>query len=145
MDIRFDTKTAIVTGAASGIGLAIARDLAESGATVVLADLDEARTQAAADDIGHGALAFAVDVAEAAQVEALGGGFAVERTGALHLLVNNAGIGGPLEPIGNYPLDGWHEVMDVNLNGVFYGMRLRHPAMKAAGGGAIVNMSSILG
>jgi len=144
MDIRFDAKTAIVTGAASGIGLAIARDLAESGATVVLADLDMNKTQAAADDIGHGALAFAVDVADAAQVEAMVD-FAVEKTGALHLLVNNAGIGGPLEPIGNYPLDGWHKVMDVNLNGVFYGMRYGIPAMKAAGGGSIINMSSILG
>ncbi len=144
MDIRFDTKTAIVTGAASGIGLAIARDLAQSGALVVLADLDLAKAQAAASDIGHGALAFAVDVAQPDQVAAMVD-FALAETGGLHLLVNNAGIGGPLEPVGNYPLDGWHKVIDVNLNGVFYGLRHAIPAMKAAGGGSIVNMSSILG
>ena len=144
MDIRFDTKTAIVTGAASGIGLAIARNLAQSGALVVLADLDLAKAQAAASDIGHGALAFAVDVAQPDQVAAMVD-FALAETGGLHLLVNNAGIGGPLEPVGNYPLDGWHKVIDVNLNGVFYGLRHAIPAMKAAGGGSIVNMSSILG
>jgi NAD(P)-dependent dehydrogenase (short-subunit alcohol dehydrogenase family) len=144
MDIRFDEKTAIVTGAASGIGLAIAHELADSGARVLLADLDEAGTQEAADAVGHGALAFAVDVAKAEQVEAMVD-FAVAKTGGLHLLVNNAGIGGPLEPLGNYPLDGWHKVMDVNLNGVFYGMRHAIPVMKANGGGAIVNISSILG
>lgn len=144
MDIRFDDKTAIVTGAASGIGLAIARDLAQSGARVVMVDLDADKTAQAARDIGHGALAFAADVSAPEQVEAMVD-FAGAKTGALHLLVNNAGIGGPLEPIGNYPLDGWHKVIDVNLNGVFYGLRYAIPAMKTAGGGAIVNISSILG
>ncbi len=134
MDIRFDGKTAIVTGAASGIGLAIAHDLAQSGARVILADLDEGKARDAAKAVGHGALAIAVDVADAVQVEKMVE-FAVRETGALHLLVNNADIGGPLEPVGNYPLDGWHKVIDVNLNGVFYGMRYAIPAMKAAGGG----------
>jgi NAD(P)-dependent dehydrogenase (short-subunit alcohol dehydrogenase family) len=71
--------------------------------------------------------------------------FAEERFGALHLAVNNAGIGGPTAPVGEYPLDGWARVIDVNLNSVFYSMRAELPAIERAGGGAIVNMSSILG
>lgn len=144
MDLRFDGKTAIVTGAASGIGLAIARDLAESGARVLLADLDAAKTKAVAETIGHDALAIAADVSDPDQVARMVDA-AVQDTGGLHLLVNNAGIGGPLAPLGDYPLDGWHRVIDVNLHGVFYGMRHAIPAMKASGGGAIVNISSILG
>ena len=144
MDIRFDAKTAIVTGAASGIGLAIARQLAASGARVVLADLEHDKTKAAADAIGHGALAFVADVTKADAVAALVA-FAQEKTGALNLMVNNAGIGGPITPLGAYEIAAWHKVIDVNLNGVFYGLRYAIPAMKAAGGGAIVNISSILG
>lgn len=144
MDIRFDGKTAIVTGAASGIGLAIARELAAGGATVVLSDLDEDKTHAAAEGVGHGALACVADVADASAVEALVA-FATARTGRLDMMVNNAGIGGPLEPVGNYPIEEWHKVIDVNLNGVFYGIRYAVPAMKETGGGSIVNISSILG
>jgi NAD(P)-dependent dehydrogenase (short-subunit alcohol dehydrogenase family) len=144
MQLRHDGKTAIVTGAASGIGLAIARDLAESGATVVVSDLDADKTEAMAAEIGHGALACVADVADAAAVEALVG-FAMQRTGRLDLLVNNAGIGGPLGPVGDYALEEWHRVIDVNLHGVFYGTRYAVPAMKTGGGGAIVNIASILG
>jgi NAD(P)-dependent dehydrogenase (short-subunit alcohol dehydrogenase family) len=144
MDIRFEGKTAIVTGAASGIGLAIAQELATSGAKVILADLDQAKVEAAAQDIGHGAHAFVVDVTKADQVAALVA-YAITETGALHMMVNNAGIGGPSMPLGDYPLEDWHKVIDVNLNGVFYGMRYAIPAMKTAGGGAIVNIASILG
>ena len=144
MDIRFDGKTAIVTGAASGIGLAIARQLAASGARVVLADLEHDKTKAAADAIGHGALAFMADVTKPDAVAALVA-FAQEKTGALNLMVNNAGIGGPITPLGAYEIAAWHKVIDVNLNGVFYGLRYAIPAMKAVGGGAIVNISSILG
>src|SRR5687768_8602055 len=106
MPFDFTGQTAIVTGAASGIGLAIARELAQSGARVVWSDLHEEPLARATD--GHPeALIKACDVADAAQVEALVN-FAVEQTGGLHLLVNNAGISGPSAPTGDYPLDGWH-------------------------------------
>jgi NAD(P)-dependent dehydrogenase (short-subunit alcohol dehydrogenase family) len=139
----FTGQTAIVTGAASGIGLAIARDLAKGGARVVLSDLKDDALKAAAEGL-EGALTKTCDVAEAGQVEALVD-FAVAETGGLHLLVNNAGIAGPAAPTGEYPLDGWAKVIAVNLNGVFYGMRFGLPAIEKSGGGAIVNMASILG
>jgi NAD(P)-dependent dehydrogenase (short-subunit alcohol dehydrogenase family) len=69
----------------------------------------------------------------------------VQSYGALHIAVNNAGIGGPSAPTGEYPIEGWDKVIAVNLSGVFYGMRFQLPAMVKAGGGAIVNITSILG
>ncbi|RYE46637.1 MAG: SDR family oxidoreductase [Hyphomicrobiales bacterium] len=147
MSYDFEGKVAIVTGAASGIGAAIARALAADGAKVLVADLDPE----GADDVaraiqasGGTARAHEVNVADAVEVEAM-----VEAArsafGGLHLAVNNAGIGGPAALTGEYPLDGWHKVIDINLNGVFYGMRYQLPAIVASGGGAIVNMASILG
>lgn len=147
MPTDFSGKTAIVTGAASGIGAAIARELAQAGAMVILSDLDEpGMAKVAAEIVAAGGKADAIrtDTGDAAQVEAMVA-FAVNRGGGLHLLVNNAGIGGPAAPVGEYPLDGWHQVINVNLNGVFYGMRYAIPEMLKAGGGAIVNMASILG
>jgi len=143
----FANKTAIVTGAASGIGAAIAQELAASGATVIVSDRHAEgceKVVASILDRGGKALAFAADVADASSVAALVA-FAEAETGALHLAVNNAGIGGAQAPVGDYPLDAWQQVIDVNLNGVFYGMRYQIPAMERAGGGAIVNMASILG
>ncbi len=137
-------QVALVTGAASGIGAAIAQQLAQSGARVILADLELSAAQAQADKIGHDALATAADVSKPEEVEALVG-FAVQETGALHMMVNNAGIGGAQAPTGDYPLDSWHQVIGVNLNGVFYGMRYAIPAIRDAGGGAVVNIASILG
>jgi NAD(P)-dependent dehydrogenase (short-subunit alcohol dehydrogenase family) len=143
MPFDFSGQTAIVTGAAKGIGAAIARELAQGGARVVLSDVDQAALSATASAIPN-ALTFVADTSDPGQVEAMVA-FAVKETGALHLLVNNAGIGGPSAPTGEYPLDGWDKVIGVNLDGVFYGMRFGIPAMLEAGGGAIVNMSSILG
>ncbi len=143
----FQNKVAIVTGAGSGIGAAIARELAERGAVVIAADLDLTAAQDVASEIrgdGGQAHAIEVDVADPAAAERLVE-FAVETGGALHLAVNNAGIGGPDEHVADYPLDGWKQVIDVNLNGVFYGMKYQIAAMLKTGGGAIVNVSSILG
>lgn len=143
----FAEKTAIVTGAASGIGAVIAHELAGAGATVIISDLDADDCEETVKDIrdqGGKALAYAADVGDPAAMEALVA-FAEAETGALHLAVNNAGIGGAQAPIGEYPLESWAQVINVNLNGVFYGMRYQIPAMERAGGGAIVNMASILG
>ena len=147
MELTFNGNTAIVTGAASGIGAAIAEELAASGATVVVADLKQEAAQEEADRItkaGGKAVAYAGNVADPDEVKALVD-FAVNETGGLHMLVNNAGIGGPQATTGDYPVDGWKNVIDINLNGVFYGLRYGIPAMKASGGGSIVNIASILG
>lgn len=144
MQITLEGKTAVVTGAASGIGAAIAAELAASGATVIVADLDQGKADAAAKACGNGAIGATVDVADESSVAALMA-LAVQKTGRLDYLVNNAGIGGALAPTGEYPTDSWRQVIDVNLSGVFYGMRYAIPEMKKTGGGAIVNIASILG
>ena len=139
----FAGKVAIVTGGASGIGAAVCRQLAAGGAKVAVADYNLDAAQALAGGLGE-AIAVQVDVADAAAVQRMVEA-TVERFGALHLAVNNAGIGGPSHPTAEYPLDDWHRVIDVNLHGVMYSMKYELEAMLAAGGGAIVNMASILG
>lgn len=148
-DIRFDFRgrTAIVTGAASGIGHEIALELGRSGARVIVSDLQDRACHAVVQQIeasGGTARAFAADVADEAAMKALVA-CAEAEGGGLHMAVNNAGIGGPSLPTGEYPADDWRRVIDIDLNGVFYGMRWQIPAMERAGGGSIVNMSSILG
>jgi NAD(P)-dependent dehydrogenase (short-subunit alcohol dehydrogenase family) len=144
---EFEDKVAIVTGGGSGIGEAVALELGCGGAEVIVADLELDAAERVAErvrDAGARAHAFAVDVADAAAVEKMVD-FAVENAGGLHLAVNNAGIGGAGAPTADYPLDGWRRVIDVNLHGVFYGMKYQIAAMLKSGGGSIVNMSSILG
>lgn len=143
----FKGKVAIVTGAASGIGAAIAQRLAADGARVLVADIDaEGATRVAEAITAQGGVAtgLAVDVGDAVEVEAMVDA-ARRHYGGLHLAVNNAGIGGASAATGDYPLDSWHKVIATNLDSVFFGMRYQIPAMLASGGGAIVNMSSILG
>lgn len=140
-------KVAIVTGGGSGIGEACALLLAQRGASVVVTDIHVESAQRVADRIvtdGGKAVAFAGDVAKPEDAKATVA-VAVETFGGLHYAVNNAGIGGELGPVADLSPEGWNKVIGINLNGVFYGMHYQIPAMLAAGGGAIVNMSSILG
>ncbi|WP_432511176.1 SDR family NAD(P)-dependent oxidoreductase [Kineococcus sp. SYSU DK001] len=139
-------RSAVVTGGGSGIGRAVALELARNGAAVLVADLSRTAAEAVAAEItaaGGTARAFAGDVtdydANVAMVAAAG------ELAPLRVAVNNAGIGGDAEPVAEYSLDSWHKVIDVNLNAVFYGLKAQIPAMVAAGGGSIVNMASVLG
>jgi NAD(P)-dependent dehydrogenase (short-subunit alcohol dehydrogenase family) len=144
---NFTGKVALVTGAASGIGEATALAFAARGAQVIVSDINLAGAESvaqAAGAAGGEAKAIATDVSDPAAVEALVR-FAVSTYGGLDIAVNNAGIGGELNPTGSYSVEGWRRVIDINLIGVFYGLRYEIPAMLARGGGAIINMASILG
>jgi NAD(P)-dependent dehydrogenase (short-subunit alcohol dehydrogenase family) len=146
-DRDLEHKVAIVTGGGSGIGEASAKLLAQRGASVLVSDIDPAAAERVASEIEAAsgrAAADRTDVADSDQVEAMVAA-AVERFGGLDVGVNNAGIGGPTAPTGEYPLDGWRTVMSVNLNGVFYCTRAEIGPMRERGGGSIVNMASILG
>ena len=147
MSKDFDGKVAFVTGGASGIGAAVARQLAERGAKVVVADLKLEAGQKIVDEIvaaGGTAAAVAVDVGQPEQVEQAIQ-FAVDTYGALNVAVNNAGIGGVAKPTADYSIEEWRKVVEIDLNSVFYSTKYEIPAMLKSGGGAIVNMASILG
>jgi NAD(P)-dependent dehydrogenase (short-subunit alcohol dehydrogenase family) len=144
---RFTDKTAIVTGGGSGIGAEISRALAAEGASVVVTDIKLDAARAVVDEIvaaGGTASAFEQNTAVAEQSDAAVE-FAKATYGALHLAVNNAGIGAAPADIGEYDIAAWDRVRGVDLDGVFYGLRYQLPAIVAAGGGAVVNMSSVLG
>jgi meso-butanediol dehydrogenase/(S,S)-butanediol dehydrogenase/diacetyl reductase len=138
---RLGGKRAIVTGAAAGIGRAIALRLASEGARVALADLDEEAIERVADEIEGKTLVWRADVSKAEEVEALVRSV-VEDWGGLDVMVNNAGVG----VAGTTPEtseDDWERVMAVNLKGTFLGMKYAIPAMRDSGGGSIINMSSV--
>ncbi|MDL2405927.1 SDR family NAD(P)-dependent oxidoreductase [Rhizobium calliandrae] len=147
MKLGLEGKVAVVTGAGSGIGAAISLQLASEGATVVIADVDAEGARRVAGEIcaqGGRACAFVVDVSDAEAVKSLVD-FAVQTYGGLHLAVNNAGLDGVRKATADYPLDQWRKVMSVNLDGAYYCMKHEIAAMLQGGGGAIVNISSILG
>ena len=138
-------KVALVTGGGSGIGEACAVTLAGSGAKVVVADVNPYAAKRVAAAIGDSAYAVVADVRDPDSVEAMTG-VTVERFGALHIAVNNAGIGGPPGvSAAEYPIDAWRQLMSVNLDGVFYCIRAEIPRLLAAGGGSIVNLASVYG
>lgn len=146
---EFTDRTALVTGAGSGIGETIAKQLADEGAKVLVTDIDldaANRVVGEIDAAGGTASAFKHDTASKEDNKAAVD-HAVETYGGLHLAVNNAGIGGQSAPIGELDLEDWDRVININLNGVLYGMRYQIPAMLEAGAeqAAIVNISSIHG
>ncbi len=137
-------KAAIVTGGAKGIGQGIAYRLAEAGASVLVADMDEAAAKTAADDLttkGWRAEAFTVDVSNEAAVRAMIAA-AKERFGSLDILVNNAGIYPPV-PVAQMTEEQFERVMHVNLRSVFLTTKYAAEVMKEQGGGKIINITSI--
>lgn len=143
----FKGKTAIVTGAGSGIGRAVALHYARYGANVVVSDVNDAgglETVEMIRNAGGVAEYFRADVSQPSDNEQMVN-FALEKFGRLDFACNNAGIAGEQNPTGSYSIEGWNKVIAINLSGVFYGMRYQIPAMLKNGGGAIVNISSILG
>ena len=143
----FEEAVALVTGAASGIGRAIAGRYADNGARVAVSDVDEEGGQETVRLIeeGGGAATFVrADVSDPEACEAL-----VRRTveayGRLDIACNNAGIGGEQAMTADYPVEAWQRVLAINLSGVFYCMKFEIPALLEAGGGSIVNVASILG
>jgi len=137
VDLR--DKAVLVTGAGRGIGAAAARVLAQAGATVGLM----ARTAESVSDLAAeiGGVVLVGDVARAADMERAVASFR-DRTGRLDVLINNAGVIGPIAGIADADADAWGQAIDVNLKGVFHGIRAALPVMRAAGGGTILTVGS---
>ena len=144
---RVAGKVALVTGAASGLGAASARRLAAQGAAVLLTDIaDEAGDAVAAEIAGAGGkAAFLHHDTSLEEDWERAAATVVERFGKLDVLVNNAGIAMSSMELMTHSLADWRRMMSVNLDGVFLGMRWCGPAIAAAGGGSVINLSSILG
>lgn len=141
-----ENKSAIVTGAGSGIGRSVAMLYAAEGAKVVVSDVNEKGSNETVELIkksGGEAIFVKCDTSSPAECEALVAA-TLAKYGRLDIACNNAGISGALAMTGDYPVDSWDKVIGVNLSGVFYGMRYQIPAMLKSGGGSIVNMASIL-
>jgi len=141
-----EKKVALVTGAASGIGRAVALHYATEGATVIVSDIAEKGGRETVEQItaaGGTAVFVKADTSRAEDNDALVN-TAMQKYGALHIACNNAGIGGNAAAVADCSPEEWNRVIAINLSGVFYGMRSQIPAMLQSGRGSIVNMASIL-
>lgn len=144
---KLENKVALVTGAGSGIGRAIAITYANAGAAVMVSDISEKGGNETLEMItksGGKAAFFKADTSSAADNEALVNA-TVKQFGKLDIACNNAGIGGEANLTGDYALDSWKKVIDINLNGVFYGCKYQLKAMEKNGSGSIVNIASVHG
>lgn len=140
-------KVAIVTGGGSGIGESTSKLFAQEGAKVIIADIDETNGQRVVQEITKdGGIAHFVkaDSSSPSDNESLVQA-TISKYGKLDIAVNNAGVGGPAAPVGEYDIEAWNKVISINLSGVFYGMRYQIPALLQNGGGSIINVASILG
>ena len=139
-------RVAVVTGGAQGIGRAVTSRFAQSGAKVAIWDRDTALAEKTAAELGAKGqvLAIACDMTDFASVTAAAQA-TVKATGRIDILVNNAGISGPNATVADYPVEDWRRVLDLDLNGVFFGCKAVVPAMVAQGYGRIVNVASIAG
>ncbi len=140
---RVDGKVAVISGGARGMGAAHARALVAEGGKVVIGDILDDEGKKLADEIGDAARYVHLDVTQPSEWEAAVS-TAVDEFGRLNVLVNNAGVVA-LGQLGQFNVDKWNKVIDVNLNGTFHGIQAVVEPMKAAGGGSIINVSSIEG
>ncbi|TKZ17123.1 SDR family oxidoreductase [Shimia litoralis] len=134
-------KTVFITGASRGIGESAARIFVQAGANVALVARSRDRIEAIADELGPQAVALTCDVADFSQVEAAVKA-TVETFGGLDVLINNAGMIEPISHLADSDPAGWGQVIDINLKGVYHGMRAALPVMQSAGGGSILTISS---
>jgi len=134
-------KVAFITGGSRGIGLATARALASSGASVAITGTDQGNLDAAVSALGKSALAIRADVRQYADVEAALAQ-TVSKFGGLDIVINNAGVG-VFRPVAEMAIDEWQRTIDTNLTGVFYGCHAALPHLKQRGGGWIINVSSL--
>jgi 2-dehydro-3-deoxy-L-rhamnonate dehydrogenase (NAD+) len=141
---RFKGRKAIVTGGASGIGLGVSARLAFEGAQVAVWDMSEDALALARDSIGASVTTIRVDITDPQAVERARDE-TLEALGGIDILVASAGITGPNTTVAEYPVDAWRQVIDVNLNGLFYCNRAVVPSMLAGGYGRIVNVASVAG
>lgn len=144
---RVEDKVAIVTGGSSGIGKASCQVLAREGAKVAVTDIDDEKGQKVADEIeksGGTATYWNLDTTDEDQVKKVFGEVE-EKYGSLDVLVSNAGISGVNKPTHEVTQEEWKQVIDVNLNGVFYCTKYAVISMKESDGGSIINLSSIYG
>ena len=145
---KFEGRTAVISGGAEGIGLSIAKALGEQKMNIVLADIDEKnllKSSTELESLGIPVLGALLDVADEMQWKSVADK-AIEKFGKVHIVVNNAGVGGDSGPIENQETEGWQWALGVNLMGVVYGAKVMTPLIKDHGeGGWILNVSSMAG